>query len=252
MKYNKKTKELITDNGQILKKVECPMEMIKYEAIGRRMAGDYEFFKCAECKKDVVNINGLNEKDVIKIFKNEKDACVTFSVVAENFEIEDDVVRLDNITMFDKNNVNSLPVISTARNVYEINEAVEDGYNVIVKEIIDNPEIGSSYTLIKDKEGVYYEISDPRGFGYKYYQEGNETIIDFKRYNNLSNRIPYAAYIIPKDLKVGTRVFLEDIIENIVHTMHHGCTRLNKCEAVFNGKDFDIDFSRKDIIQLVG
>jgi hypothetical protein len=155
MKYNKINKELITDNGQILKKVECPMEMVKHEGLGRKMSGDYEFFKCAECKKDVININGMNEKDVIKIFKNDKDACVTFSVVSENFEIENDVVRLDNETIFDKNNVNNLPVIMTARNVDEINKAVEDGYNVIVKEIIDNPNIGHSYTLIKDKEGLY-------------------------------------------------------------------------------------------------
>ena len=54
----------------------------------------------------------------------------------------------------------------------------------------------------------------------------------------------YAAYLIPKDIQVGERVILEDLIEDYIGaSWNQGDTwKLQSCEAIWNGEDFAIQY----------
>ena len=68
-------------------------------------------------------------------------------------------------------------------------------------------------------------------------------------------KYPFAAYLVPKDLAIGTRVWLEDLIEDFL-----GLTgsrfdegRLASSPAVWNGDDFDIDYQPgRDVSFVIG
>lgn len=66
---------------------------------------------------------------------------------------------------------------------------------------------------------------------------------------------PYAAYLVPPDIKVGERVWLKDLIQDYVgSSWNQGCNfRLEAWEAVWDGTDFVIDYNLdKDAQFFVG
>lgn len=54
----------------------------------------------------------------------------------------------------------------------------------------------------------------------------------------------FAAYLISKDIKIGERVFIEDLIEDYIGaSWSQGDTyRLDSCEAIWNGTDLEIQY----------
>ncbi len=59
---------------------------------------------------------------------------------------------------------------------------------------------------------------------------------------------PFAAYLIPSDLKVGERVILDDLIEDIVGASHsEGTYRIDSAEAIWNGEKFEVDCRSYDM-----
>ena len=61
---------------------------------------------------------------------------------------------------------------------------------------------------------------------------------------------PLSAYIIPKDLEAGSKVYISDIIQHIVKSSHHTKHRLNTGSGVWDGKKIEVE---KPIIEyLIG
>jgi hypothetical protein len=61
--------------------------------------------------------------------------------------------------------------------------------------------------------------------------------------------------LIPKDIKIGERVFVKDLIENFVgQTWNQGNSwRLKSCEAIWNGEELEIQFNpEKDVVRMYG
>ncbi len=92
--------------------------------------------------------------------------------------------------------------------------------------IPDNP-----YT--KEREGSLWEYVIPWTSYYPYHFES-----------------PFAAYLIPKDIAVGERVFIEDLIEDFLGGSHHSSWRLESCEAIWNGSELEIEIPPP--IELIG
>ena len=67
-------------------------------------------------------------------------------------------------------------------------------------------------------------------------------VINFTRFYPHTFESPYAAYLIPKNLKVGEKVYIEDLIEDYagISWNQGDVLRLEGCEAIWNGEDFDI------------
>ena len=77
MKYNNVTKELYTDNGILLKKMECP-QIIDWDNL-EKGKNDLEKF-CNYCKKSVLNTDYLNDEEVLMVIRHDRDKCLKVNV----------------------------------------------------------------------------------------------------------------------------------------------------------------------------
>ena len=148
-------------------------------------------------------------------------------------------------------NVNGLRIIKTARDEESINTAARNGFFPLLRRVEKSDEIRSKYAILQNrKTGEIEVIGDFRGFGSNDY----EMIIDFTFYYPHNFPSPFAAYLIPRDIKVGERVFLEDLIEDYIGaSWNQGDTyRLESCEAVWNGKDLDIQYDSSQRADFLG
>ena len=148
-------------------------------------------------------------------------------------------------------NVNGLRIIKTARDEESINTAARNGFFPLLRRVEKSDEIRSKYAILQNrKTGEIEVIGDFRGFGSNDY----EMIIYFTFYYPHNFPSPFAAYLIPRDIKVGERVFLEDLIEDYIGaSWNQGDTyRLESCEAFWNGKDLDIQYDSSQRADFLG
>lgn len=147
-----------------------------------------------------------------------------------------------------KKKTKNLRVIKTGRDSKSINSAVNKGFTPLVKQVIQSKKIKSNYCVlqhtitkkIKVIGDFRFDDSDHPDSMYK-------AVIPWTTYYPYKFESPYAAYLLPHDLKIGERVFLEDLIEDIVGAeWNQGSKyRLESCEAIWNGRDFEIQFDPK-------
>ena len=136
-----------------------------------------------------------------------------------------------------------LPVIKTARNKKSINEAAKAGYKLIIKKVEPSSQIRSKYSVVQHIETGEIEVLGDLRVRLDYDNDPNfETIIDWTLYYPYNFESPFAAYLIPPDLEKGERVFVEDLIEDIVGSVWNqgDAYRLESCEAIWNGEDLII------------
>ncbi len=136
----------------------------------------------------------------------------------------------------------SMKKICTARDLEGINKAVDKGYTPLIKQVIPLDDITVTYALDRDRNtGKLIEQTDPSTIWE--HQEGLERVIDATDYYPYDFESPYAAYLVPSDIKIGERVLLIDVIEDYkCETWHMNKYRLRSAEAIWNGVDFEIDF----------
>lgn len=161
--------------------------------------------------------------------------------------------------MINKNtNSKNLRVIKTVRNIKDINDGVKKGFKPLMKSVVPSNKIQKKYAVLQSKiTGEIQIIGDYRADPYFFNESSDEfeKVIDWSYYYPHSFESPYAAYLLPPDLKINERVFLEDLIEDVVGLVwNQGDTfRLPSVEAVWNGKDFELDYQKmKDIIEIIG
>jgi hypothetical protein len=132
--------------------------------------------------------------------------------------------------------------IKTLRTRKEIKSALKAGRKILKQEVKPSEEIRVTDIHIKDRltwkvKIIPYDFDSlslvPSGWRYK---------VVHKTYYPYSFPSKVAAYLLPDDLKVGERVILEDLIEDIVGASHaFGTYRLDSAEAVWNGERFIVD-----------
>ena len=134
-----------------------------------------------------------------------------------------------------------LRVIRTARTKADINNAAKAGYWPLMKPVQASTEIRSKFAVMQDTiTGEIDVLGDYRSAAES---PTAKLVIGFTFYYPHHFASPYAAYLVPADLVAGEKVFLEDLIEDLVGgTWNQGDTfRLASAEATWNGKDFVID-----------
>jgi hypothetical protein len=141
-------------------------------------------------------------------------------------------------------NAEGLRVIKTARDKNSINRAAKNGFRPLIKKVEPSDKIRSKYAVAQNrKTGEVITIGDYRS---DFYSDSAdyEIVIDWTDYYPHNFTSPFAAYLIPKDIKKGERVLLEDLIEDYVGaSWNQGDTyRLESCEAIWNGKDLEIQY----------
>ena len=143
-------------------------------------------------------------------------------------------------------NSNGLRIIETARDEESINKAVEKGYFPIVKKVSPSKKINSKFSVIQNvKTGLIQVISDYRTGDFLGQINDYKTVIEWTSYYPHNFKSPFAAYLIPKDIKDGERVFVEDLIEDYIGSCWNqgDAWRLSSCDAIWNGKDLEIQWS---------
>lgn len=130
-------------------------------------------------------------------------------------------------------------VIKTGRTTAAINEAAQQGYWPLVKPVKPSDQIHSLLGVFQNPKSGEIELS-----GDCRITLAGEKVIDYAPYYPYSFPNPFAAYLLPKDLAAGENVWLEDLIEDIVATWHaQHRLRLAEAPAIWNGSDFEIQFS---------
>jgi hypothetical protein len=73
MKYNIDTKELFTDTGLLLKKMQCPID-VDWE---KMEPGKNDLEKiCLHCNKSVLNTDFFTDEEVMFLLKRDGDKCL--------------------------------------------------------------------------------------------------------------------------------------------------------------------------------
>jgi hypothetical protein len=166
-------------------------------------------------------------------------------------------------------NKSNLIIIKTARDIESINNACYEGYFPLIKPVKPLEIIRTKFSVLQNiSTGEVEMIKDFRSgrnrttyFIDDFDSEANteqpefKTVIDWSYYYPYQFELPFAAYLIPKDLKKGNRVFIEDLIEDFIgHAWNQGDTyRLESCEAIWNGNDLEIQYDpRENISEFIG
>ncbi len=149
------------------------------------------------------------------------------------------------------NEKTSLRIIKTARTAEAINEATGKGFWPLVRPVTQSPYISSKFAVFQDeKTGRIHVSADYRDTG----EPNMKTVIDFMHYYPYNFPSPFAAYLIPKDIKEGEHVILEDLIEDVVGSSWNqgSAYRLKSCEAVWDGKTFVLQHDSSKVVGVVG
>jgi hypothetical protein len=148
-------------------------------------------------------------------------------------------------------NEDGLRIIYTARSKWAINRAIKKGFIPIIKKVEPSKKIHSKFSIIRSKiTGEIDVINDFRLSDNSEY----ETIIDWTTYYPHYFKSPFAAYLIPSDIQIGERVFIKDLIEDIVGgSWNQGDNyRLSSSAAVWDGSKLLIEFDSQKGFNIVG
>jgi len=150
----------------------------------------------------------------------------------------------------------NLRTIKTARSVAAINQGVKEEFFPLITEVGDLSLFKSKCLFSQNKitGEVSNVTSDFRTSSHFLLQDDEE---DVYKYFNIKKpkykyvyELPFAAYLLPKDLKKGEKVFLEDVIEDYIDAVWNqgGATRLMYGEAIWTGEKFEIEKHEPRII----
>ena len=131
--------------------------------------------------------------------------------------------------------------IQTARDEESINLAAKNGFFPLMKKVAPDKRIRSKYAIFQNKETGEIRVSgDYRSYDYE--DKKFKPVIDFTFYYPHHFPSPFAAYLIPNDLRIGERVFIEDLIEDYIRAEWNqgDVYRLESSFAIWNGDDFEV------------
>ncbi len=190
---------------------------------------------CGACQKDVIDITRFDEPQIIALFEVNPSACAHIHIQNAVCDIELINAPADKNACIQINDEN-LPIITTARDITAINQAVKAGFAVDIRATkpTDAPE--HTVCLFQDLNGEYrLEEVDLGGY------PPQEAIRTY--YKSGVNASAFAAYMIPSHFEVGTRVFVPDVIEHLVYSSRQNDHeyRVNSSCAVWDGEHIIID-----------
>ena len=152
----------------------------------------------------------------------------------QNIEIQEEKFDFPDIV-----DVDALPKIKTARSLQEINQAVKDGYRVVIQELVPHQAIQSFVVIARNIQTGFYEEVYDRRFISSSGKYDDINLVEFYPYKFPN---PFAAYLIPQDLKPNVMVWLEDLIEDIPGNKRpQGVTkRVESAPALWTGEKMEI------------
>ena len=228
--YDEASSVLYGPDGSFLKKLYCPKAMHWNQLLVNK--DDERWRGCSHCKEQVLDLDKSDAQYAIEKLTNRySKACVH---VSSN---SDKVIFLKDLNAppspmrvkTDKDRV----VVKTARSVEDINRAVGMGYWPDVRILIfDTENLRTKVSVGQDPVTGTIETTGDLRMRFKTSptiksgkllrgDEDHRTSLEaipFTDYYPYFQKSPIAAYLIPRDLKEGALVVVEDPIEDIVGT----------------------------------
>jgi len=119
-----------------------------------------------------------------------------------------------------------------------------------VKVVQPSDRIRSKFAVFQDPKTGEIEVTGD----YRWLPKG-EMVVGFTNFYPHRFESPFAAYLLPQDLRAGEEVWLEDLIEDLVAAewSQGSVYRLAEAPAIWNGNDFEIQFNpRRDAGYMIG
>jgi len=135
--------------------------------------------------------------------------------------------------------------IKTARSKKAINAAAARGYRPLIKALKPSKKIQSKFQIIQNVETGEIVVNGDFRSGPP--NSNWNVVVDWTFYYPHSWPSPFAAYLIPPDLKEGEWVILDDLIEDVIGgSWNQGDTyRLESCRAQWIKGNFILDYDPK-------
>lgn len=83
MKYNPITKEVFSDEGQLIKKLDCPFR-VKWEDLNDHHS---TFRKCLNCDRSILDTKYLSEEELIETMNKDPNTCLKLDFNQDNVKI---------------------------------------------------------------------------------------------------------------------------------------------------------------------
>ena len=158
------------------------------------------------------------------------------------------------MSKFFEKNPYGFRIIRTAKDAKLINHAVKDGFFPLIKKVQPSEKIARKYAVLQNKNtGEIQELGDYRDSNYNH--PDFEVVIEWTYYYPHNFPSPYAAYLVPPDIKIGEKIWIEDLIKDLVGGVWNqgDVYRLESAEAIWDGKDFQIQYDpNSDFLNFIG
>jgi len=270
MIYLTKESALFADDGRFIKFINCPLASQLARTVSKA-APEQEFY-CPNCSSKVKNLRFLTDDQAIDEVQQNADTCFFSTGEAANVvhltlpRVDGWQAENEHLAGLPQGATKGWPIIRTARGIDEMNFAVRNGLTVIPRMV--GTQAGATgraslyqevdtglYSLIHDirQQWIYSEYADwkktakTNDKSFRTFLLANEYPEDLKEQRKVFNFFsfnedelapPVAGYIIPSDLKPGTKLFIEDVIEHRIQSYPQGQSeRLPSWWGVWTGSD---------------
>lgn len=158
-------------------------------------------------------------------------------------------------------NANLLPVAETTYDTKYLNKAHQNGHRIVIVKRSLNPNLTIRSLLLRNRQTGEYTTASSRYVNVQYgrppieyTEEEWELIQEIEGYaRDRSFEQNWGAYIIPKNIKVGARVYIADLIEDVVAgAFWYSVSAAVDAEAIWNGSTLEIDHSAYDRFEKIG
>ncbi|MEQ3724480.1 hypothetical protein [Alcanivorax sp.] len=227
---------------------------IEWKERMRGKPADYLKKYCGSCQKCVVNANKFSESQISAMVQLNPEICLHLSdshpeltINKATSEESDSECGYHGITQ------KGLRIIQTARSLAAIEDGVQRGYRPLFVAADYKGEVGKKLLVSycsTDNE-VHYQ-SDFRRMRGSLSGSGSGVSAIMIRHDDERHPSPLAAYMIPPELNPGDKVFVADVIEEIVRKRWNqgDSWRLASSEAVWTGETLEME--ARDPIQMMG
>lgn len=248
MIFDSKTGALFADDGRFVKTVRCPLAL-RSEQLSLLAEGAPDRF-CHSCEKTIRNIDDWTDEQIQSAAEHDRQLCVFATPRAKHIVFlgsaganysYDEIVRIEG---------KDLVRIQTMRSLEAMADAEERGFELVFGDTgIDNDYGDVKYIVYRNRAtGKLLWSTDFRSTFVPSESSGEAGSVGLELlkgwfWARTDRPFPMAAYAVPKELTIGSRVYLEDLIEDVLwESWNQGNSeRIISWSATWNGQRFDVD-----------